>query len=144
MANRILMFRKRIPRFPRQDAHKKIRLAYKGWRKPKGHHGRVKKLHDSHGASPKIGYGTPAAFKNKHSSGLEVVEVSNVDELSRINPETQGIKIKHIGNRKKVMVVKAAIEKKIRVFNVRKPEEFIVQHERKPKVHETKDEAKKK
>ena len=147
MANNILKFRKRIPRFPRQESHKRIRLMGKGWRHPKGHHGRVKKLHDSHGASPKIGYGTPAAYRNVHSSGLKVVEVANVNDLSKIDPERQGIKIKSIGNRKKLMVIRAALEKKIRIFNVRKPEEFIKQHERKPKVHtetKTTHEAKKK
>jgi len=144
MRNRILMFRKRVPRFPRQEAHKRIRLMGKGWRKPKGHHGRVKRLNHKHGYSPKIGYGTPAAYKNIHSSGLSVVEVANVDELSRINPETQGIKIKHIGNRKKMMIIKAAIEKKIRIFNVRKPEEFIAQHEKKKAEIKPVTEAKKK
>ena len=146
MTNRILKFRKRIPRFPRQESHKRIRLMGKGWRKPKGHHGRVKKLHHSHGYSPKIGYGTPAAFRNLHSSGLEVVEVANLSELDKINPGTQGIKINSIGMKKKMMVIKAALEKKIKVFNVRNPEKFIKQHEKKIKVHETKTtpEAKKK
>ncbi|MDD5181555.1 MAG: eL32 family ribosomal protein [Candidatus Nanoarchaeia archaeon] len=147
MANKILRHRRMVPRFPRQESHKRIRLMDKGWRHPKGRHGRVKKLHFSHGYSPKIGYGTPAAFRNMHSSGLGVVEVSNVDELSKINPETQGIKIKSIGNRKKIMVIKAAVERKIRIFNVRNTEEFLKQHEKKPKaaVQETKThEAKKK
>lgn len=141
MANRILSFRRRIPRFPRQESHKRNRLMDSGWRHPKGHHGRVKKLHHVHGYSPKIGYGTPAEFRYKHSSGLEVVEMANPAEISRIDPAKQGIKIKNIGMRKKIMILKSAIEKKIRVFNVRNPEEFIKQHEKKPAApkHEHKE-----
>lgn len=144
MANQILKFRKRIPRFPRQESHKRIRLMGKGWRKPKGHHGRVKKLHHVHGYSPKIGYGTPAAYRNVHSSGLEVVDVSNVNDLVLIDPAKQGIKIKNIGMKNRIMVIKAALEKKIRILNLRNPEKFVKENERKPKVNEIKTEAKKK
>lgn len=144
MANRILKFRKRIPRFPRQESHKRIRLMGKGWRHPKGHHGRVKKLHHVHGYSPKIGYGTPAIYRNIHSSGLESVDVANVNDVMRIDPAKQGIKIKNIGMKKRIMVIKTALERKVRILNLRNPEEFVKKNERKPKVHEVKTEAKKK
>lgn len=130
MANKILKRRRKVPRFPRTDSHKKIRIQDKGWRKPKGRHNRRKRLHDYHGASPKIGYGTPRATKNANSKGLNIIEVANPKELEKIDAKTQAIKIKKIGARKKILIIKEAIAKKIKISNVRKPEEFISKNEK--------------
>ena len=133
MANKILKNRKKVPRFPRQDAHKKIRLRGKPWRKPKGRHGRVKRLHDYHGASPKIGHSTPKPYRHLLSSGLKVIEIANTKEVQGIDPKTQAIKIRNVGLKKKLMIIKEAIAKKIKISNVRKPEAFISKYEKKKK-----------
>lgn len=140
MVNKILKNRRKVPKFPRQDIHKKIKLFGKTWRKPKGRHGRVKRLGNYHGASPKIGRRTPKATRNLHSSGLNVIFVANLNELSKVDPKTSGVKIMSVGNKKRIAILKEALKKSIRVFNVRKPEEFIKNNE---KVVKKKEEAKK-
>ena len=139
MANKILKARRKVPRFPRQEAHKKIRLRGKPWRKPKGRHGRVKRLHDYHGASPKVGRRTPKAQRDLTSKGLKVIEVANTKDSEKIDAKTQAAKIRSVGLKKKLMIIKEAIAKKIKISNLRKPEEFIAKKEKKPKkVEETK------
>ena len=144
MANKILQKRRKVPNFPRQDAHKKIRVDGKTWRKARGRHGRVKRLSNYHGASPKIGYGTPAKTRNLHSSGLEVIEIATIKELMKIDTQKQGVKILSVGKKKKIDILKAALEKKIRVFNVRNPEEFIKKYEKAAKTEPKKEEVKEK
>jgi large subunit ribosomal protein L32e len=130
MTNKILRARRNVPFFPRVDAHKKIKLKRSGWRKAKGRHTRRKKLSPYHGAVPSIGYGTPAATRNLHSSGLAVTNIFNLNDLEKVDAQKSGIKIMNVGMKKKLGIIKESLKRKIRIFNLRKPEEFIKEHER--------------
>lgn len=144
MSNKILRARRKVPRFPRVDAHKEIRLKRKGWRKAKGRHARRKKLSPYHGAVPSIGYGTPAATRNFHSSGLSVVNVSNLNDLAKVNHQESGIKIMNVGMKKRLDIIKESLKRKIRIFNLRKPEEFLKEHEKVAKEVKAKSGSEKK
>ena len=73
-----------------------------------------------------IGYGSPRAVRGLHSSGLERVVVNNVQQLLAVDPHTQGAIIASgVGNRKKQELCLIAVQKKIRILNVRDPTALV-------------------
>ncbi|MCD6547436.1 MAG: 50S ribosomal protein L32e [Nanoarchaeota archaeon] len=126
MANKIKQIRRKKPRFVRLNTVKK--KVEEKWRKPKGRHGRVKKLlgHNK-GASPDIGYGSPKKIRGLHLSGLKKILIHNVNELQNVDAKTQGIVIANIGKKKKIQIVQKALEMKLRIFNLRNPEKWLEQ-----------------
>lgn len=128
---KIVQLKRKKPEFLRMEYYRRKRLA-RTWRKPKGHHGRTKKLLSYFkGASPKVGYGIPGKFKNVHPSGYIGIMVHNLKELEQINPQTDAIIIASIGRKKKIEIVKKSIEKKIKILNLRKPEEWLKKSDKK-------------
>ncbi len=114
--------RRKKPRFPRLNSSVK-RLDITKWRKPKGKSGRKKRiLSHKKGKSPKVGRGSSSEIKFKHMSGMELIEVANVNQLENVDKKIQIIKILNVGKKKKIEIVKKAIEKGIKISNVRKPE----------------------
>jgi large subunit ribosomal protein L32e len=140
------ILRKSKPRFVRLGASRK-RIDENTWRKPKGMHGRVKKLlgHNK-GAAPDIGYGSPKSIRGKHTSGLEIVEIKNLNDLERVDPKTQIIKIANVGKKKKIAIVEEALKRKIKISNLRKPEEYLeknkLNNKSKSKAGKSKDSTK--
>jgi len=124
---KIIQLRRKTPAFRRQEfgrwfTNKKI---YDTWRKPKGHHGRVKRLAYQKGASPKVGYRMPVDLRGSHPSGLMPILVHNVKMLNNIDTKKYGIIIGKIGMKNKIAIVHEAEKKKIKILNLRKPEEFL-------------------
>ncbi|MCD6576356.1 MAG: 50S ribosomal protein L32e [Nanoarchaeota archaeon] len=104
------------------------------WRKPKGMHGRVKKLLSYHkGASPDIGYASPKSIKGIHTSGLKIVEIKNISQLEKVNPKEEAIKIANVGKKKKIEIVEKALSMKIKIVNLRKPEEYLKENKKEVK-----------
>ena len=129
--SKIKKIRRKKPKFPRLNLSVK-RLDISKWRKPKGYSGRVKKgLSHKKGKSPKVGYGISSKMKDKHMSGMEIVEVSNVKELKNIDKEKQLIKILNVGERKRKEIVKNAISSGIKISNLRSPEKYFVDEKKK-------------
>ena len=124
---KIVQLRRRTPAFRRQEFHRWFGNRKKDdkWRKPKGHHGRVKRLGYQKGASPNVGYGTPSATRGMHPSGLAPIIVYNEKTLENIDKEKQGILIGNVGIKKKIMIIHEAMKKNIKILNLRKPEEFL-------------------
>ena len=88
------------------------------WRKPRGRDTKLRKKQKGKGKVPSIGYGAPAEMRHKHPSGLYELLVSNVDDLSKIDPENQAARISgSVGKKKKLEIVKKAKELKIKVLN---------------------------
>ncbi len=124
--SKIKKIRKKKPNFPRVGAKMKKKVDGSKWRKPKGMHGRVKKLLSYHkGAAPDIGYGSPKKIRGKHVSGLEIVEVKNINELLKVDAKSQIVKIANVGKKKKLEIIEKAIQKGIKISNLRKPKEYI-------------------
>lgn len=108
------------PDFVRQESwrYKRVGIA---WRKPKGidNHQRRQKFRGRPGLV-KIGYGGPKIARNLHPSGFTDNLVHNVNDLSKLNPKNDGVRIAHgVGKKKRLEIVTKAVEKKFKIFNAR-------------------------
>jgi len=124
--------RAKNPKFLRTDGHKKKRLA-KVWRGAKGLHNKIRIGILGKNKVVKIGYGTPAKIRHIELSGLKKITVSNVKDLSKINPKSETALIANVGLRNKMEIIKEAIKKKIIIFNIKNPESFLKESEEKRK-----------
>ena len=91
------------------------------WRKPKGvdNHQRKQKSRGRPGLV-KVGHGGPKISLGLHPSGYTDNLVHNVNDLEKLNPKTDGVRLGHsVGTKKRKEIVTKAIEKKFRVFNAR-------------------------
>ena len=136
--------KRKIPGFRRQDSHKKPKLGTK-WRSARGLQSKVRLAKMGYLKKPKIGYGQPKIIRGKHPSGLNSIEVSTLKELKTIQ-KGDGIIIKTIGLKKKILIIKEAIKNKITILNVKNPEKFVtdVENKIKQKKEEKKEKAAKK
>jgi large subunit ribosomal protein L32e len=108
------------PNFVRQESwrYKRVGLA---WRKPKGidNHQRRQKFRGRPGLV-KVGYSGPKIARGLHPSGFTDNLVYNVNDLSKLDPKNDGIRIAHgVGKKKRLEIVTKAIETKFKVFNAR-------------------------
>lgn len=108
------------PDFVRQESwrYKRVGLA---WRKPKGidNHQRRQKFRGRPGLV-KVGYGGPKIARGLHPSGFTDNLVHNLDDLQRLDPKTDGVRIAHgVGKKKRVEIVAKALEQKFKIFNAR-------------------------
>ena len=91
------------------------------WRKPKGvdNHQRKQKSRGRPGLV-KVGYGGPKISFGLHPSGYTDNLVYNINDLEKLNPKTDGVRLGHsVGTKKRKEIVTKAIEKKFKVFNAR-------------------------
>jgi len=86
------------------------------WRKPRGTHNKKRMKMEWTGASPGIGYGSPADKKGKHPNGTKEVLVNNVADLEKLKDVSVRI-AGSVGARKKKAIVEAAKAKKLKVLN---------------------------
>jgi len=118
---RLLKVRRRLkarkPEFRRYEAHKKLKLRDKGWRRPRGRHNKLRERVG--GRKPvMVGFGGPKAVKGLHPSGFEEVLVHNVDELKLIDPSKQAARIAStVGLKKRLAIEEKAKELGIVVLN---------------------------
>ncbi len=116
------------PKFMRQDSYKKKKIT-KVWRKPRGWDSKQRKRMQRQ-AIVEPGYGSPASLRGIHKSGLEIVKVSTFDQLKEIDPKVQGIILSgKLGFKKKALFMNEAIKLKIRMLNIKKPEEYLKKKE---------------
>lgn len=122
---------KRPSKFRRQDIHKKPRLS-DVWRKPRGIQSKQRLQLKGHTPIVKTGYGTPSNVKNLDKSGLIPVLVATTKELGSIDTKTQGVVISSkVGQKKKIEIIKLALEKNITILNLKNPSGFIESVEKK-------------
>ncbi len=108
------------PEFKRPESWRYKRLQT-GWRKPKGvdNHQRKQKSRGRPGIV-KIGFGGPKVARGLHPSGFTDNLVFNVNDLEKLNPKTDGVRIGHaVGTKKRKEIMTKALEKKFKVFNAR-------------------------
>lgn len=105
-----------LPKFHRIDAHKKKKLAL-SWRKPRGHHCKMRRQIKAKGAIVKVGYGSPAAVRGLHASGYEEVLVYRPEDVQGLS-RRQAIRIaRTVGRKKQEEIEKVAKELNIKVLN---------------------------
>ena len=91
------------------------------WRKPKGvdNHQRKQKSRGRPGIV-KVGYGGPKISLGLHPSGYTDNLVHNINDLEKLDPKTDGVRLGHsVGTKKRKEIVAKAIENKFKVFNAR-------------------------
>jgi len=109
--------KKTKPGFKRQEGFKHAKLK-DSWRKPKGRHSKLRKREKARGSVVKIGYGSPAAVRGLNRLGYSEVMVSNTEQIGKLDPRSEMAVISGtVGKRKKELMIKTAVEKKIKVSN---------------------------
>jgi large subunit ribosomal protein L32e len=117
--------KKKKPSFARQDSHKKAKIKRR-WRSPRGIHSKMRLGIKGYRRSVSSGFRSPRLVKYLHKSGLREINVSSVKDINNIDPIKEGIIIaRAVGLKKKVDVIKKALEKNIRILNVKDPQAFI-------------------
>ncbi len=132
------------PKFHRQNSQVKKRQGTR-WRKPRGIDSKQRKGDKSRGAKPTIGYRQPKKIRGKHPSGYEEILIKNINQLNKVNKETQAVRISAtVGAKKKQEIIKKANELKIKVLNPRiNKKKKIIKKKKKETSKEKKEEAKK-
>ena len=108
------------PTFKRYESWRYKRLDTT-WRKPKGvdNHQRKQKSRGRPGIV-KVGYGGPKISRGLHPSGYTDNLVYNINELEKLNPKLDGVRLGHsVGTKKRKEIISIAIEKKFKIFNAR-------------------------
>lgn len=140
--------KKKKPIFQRQDANK-YKQFRKSWRRPRGIHSKLKTGFKGHGAVPSIGYGTPKLIKGLTKDGLRRVLVNNLNDLQKINEKNIAVIGACVGVKKRLDILKAAKEKKLKVAGVKDFDSSInkitgnLKFMKSKSVGEKKDESKK-
>lgn len=117
--------KKRKPVFVRQDAHKKVRIK-KTWKKPHGLQSKMRLHEKGYRRCVSPGFKSPAEVRCLTRQGLTQVQVSNLDQLKAIDPQTQAAMItKTVGMRNRIGIIKEALSKKITIMNYKNPEQFL-------------------
>jgi large subunit ribosomal protein L32e len=119
MAQRLLRVRIRQkakkPEFNFHDSHKKKRLGT-SWRKPRGLHNKLRQQVAAKGKLVRPGFGSPAAVRGFHPSGMPEVLVNNVAEMTKA--EGCAIRIASaVGMKKRLEIQAKAAEMGRKVLN---------------------------
>jgi len=108
----------RTPEFLREEwfRYKKIPM---NWRRPDGMTSKMRINLKYRPSKVRIGFRGPKEARGLHSSGFEEVMVYNVNDLGRINKETQAARIgSSVGTRKRIEIEKKAEELEVRILNI--------------------------
>jgi large subunit ribosomal protein L32e len=124
------MVNSKKPKFKRQESWRYIRVK-SSWRKPKGKSSRMRRRIKGWPKLVSVGYGNKKELRGTHPSGYKPIIVHNIDELEKINKETQAIVIAHtVGEKKSLQILDKAKELGLKVLNRKMPEEEKVEEEK--------------
>jgi len=113
------------PKFRAEESWRYKRVK-ENWRKARGIDSKMRKKVKGWPRSPTVGYRGPKKARYLHPSGFVEVLVHNVDNLEKIDPKTQAIRIAHtVGAKKRIEISTRAEEKGVRILNPTKREEEV-------------------
>lgn len=103
--------------FLRQEWFRFPRLGEK-WRRPRGMHSKMRRHISYRPNVVSIGYRGPQKVRGLHPSGFEEVMVHNADQLEKVDPKTQAVRVgSSVGFKKRQAIEARADELGIRVLN---------------------------
>jgi len=109
------------PEFVRQESWRYKRLK-ENWRRPRGLDNKMRRRVKGWPSCPSMGYRGPKESRGLHPSAFREVLIFNLDDLNKINPEIEAIRIaSSVGDRKRAELIREARERGIHVLN---PREF--------------------
>jgi len=112
------------PKFRRQESWRYKRVK-ENWRKPCGIDSKMRKKVKGWPRSPEAGYRSPKEIRGLHPSGYEEIQVQTVDDLNKIDPQRQAIRIaRTVGAKKRVEISARAEERGIHILNPRRVKEL--------------------
>jgi large subunit ribosomal protein L32e len=120
MIERLLKIKKeknrKKPTFLRQETWKVIKFKNNPkWRKPRGHSSKMRRKLKGNPPVVNIGYRNPKLVRGYHPCGVPEVLVHNVKDLE--NLKDVAVRIGNVGTRKKIEILKGALEKNLKVLN---------------------------
>ncbi len=128
----------RKPAFRRQESWRYKRVS-EVWRKPDGVDSKMRRKVRGWPAQAEIGYRGPRKARYLHPSGYVEVSVRNVDDLAKVDPGTQAVRISHtVGMKKRAEIYVRAGERHIHILNPL-PEEKPAEEEEKEAETEEKE-----
>jgi len=132
------------PKFRRQESWRYKRVK-ENWRKARGIDSKMRIKKKGWPQTPNIGYRGPKNARHLHPSGFVEVLVHNTDDLEKVDPKTQAIKIAHtVGAKKRVEISARAEERGLRILNPMRKEEVAEEEVEEEKEVEEKEEIAKK
>jgi len=109
------------PKFVRQESWRYKRLK-ENWRRPRGLDNKMRRRVKGWPSCPSSGYRGPKEARGLHPSAFREVLISNLDDLNKVDPELEAIRIaSSVGDRKRAELIKEARERGIHILN---PREF--------------------
>jgi large subunit ribosomal protein L32e len=137
--------KKNKPKFVRPESWRYVRLK-ETWRHPRGLDHKVRLMYKGWPPAAGTGYGGPKVGRNLHPSGYMEVLVYNVEDLGKVDPATQAVRIGHrVGKRKRALILAEARKKKMAVLNLReiKAQEKLGEEKEEEKTEATERETEK-
>lgn len=131
------------PEFLRRNFKKNKRARVSGnWKSPRGLHNKLRRRRRGIGQWVMPGYRMPRKVRGLTTEGLLPVLVENIEQLKKLIAEKHIIILKSsMGIKKRIVVVKEALKKNLKILNVKAPDEWLKKVE---KVLEEKKSAKEK
>ncbi len=111
--------KERIPKFLRVNYARYDKID-DSWRRQRGRHNTIRRSIKGAGNKVSVGYGIPKNMKHLHPSGYKEVLVRNLNEVNKVNPKTEAIRIaSNVGLKKRLEILSVAKERGIYVLNDR-------------------------
>lgn len=108
---------KRRPNFLRAEYHRLKRIQT-SWRRPRGIDSKMRHKLKGKRPSPNVGYRNPKDVRGLHPSGFDLVQVFNVKDLEKVDPEVEIAQIGGtVGSKKRAVIIERAEELGIHIVN---------------------------
>jgi large subunit ribosomal protein L32e len=109
--------KKRTPHFLRDEGFRYKRIP-KNWRRPTGITSKLRINLKYRPSKVRVGFRAPKIVRGLHASGFQEILIHTVQELEKIEPKKQAVRIgSSVGTKKRLDIVKRADELDIRVLN---------------------------